>query len=405
MNIDNNKVQYSVLKRYFLGETSQEENEQVSQWLNDPGSKFKVDHCLRILWDEIGSVPVDISFDRHGVLDRIHHTRNLRRKNNDKYHVKLHDSFSIGKIFKQIARVAAIFLLPLMLYLSWEVLSQRMWLKHQNEIVYNEIICPLGMRSQFELPDGTTGSLNNGSRLKYPVKFYGDLREVELVGEAYFDVKKNKQHPFIINTNGLDVRVLGTRLNICSYPEDNYQEFTLESGTIELLMDKEDRQITFVVMKPGQHAVYKLEKAQLDFSNKQDIDNTQRIKDKDCLKERVEKMKSNERIIYETDDGTVEFKYGEVDYYTLWKEGMLVLRNDPMPLLLKRIERWYNVKFHVLDDKINEYTYWATFEQENLDQVLKLLALTGPIQFEKHPKEKDENGMYKPQVIDVVLNK
>jgi hypothetical protein len=63
------------------------------------------------------------------------------------------------------------------------------------------------------------------------------------------------------------------------------------------------------------------------------------------------------------------------------------------------------VEFNVLDEEINDYTYWATFEQENLNQVLELLSLSGPIKFRKHKRDKNEDGVYEAQVIDVMLKK
>ena len=96
-------------------------------------------------------------------------------------------------------------------------------------------------------------------------------------------------------------------------------------------------------------------------------------------------------------------KEDESERYTGWTDGRLILRNDPMIVLLKRMERWYNVKFNILDKRINEYTYWVTFQDENLDQVLKLLALTGPIKFTKLPRSKPPEGTYKPLEIDVTI--
>jgi ferric-dicitrate binding protein FerR (iron transport regulator) len=371
-----------------------------------------VDDFLKMLWNEIEAKPDDPSFDQDAVLEKIRQAIKLQReKAGYQPHYSDKTSISAGRVLKQMARVAAILLVPVMMYLAWEVLSQRIWLESQKEVVYNEIVCPLGARSHFELPDGTTGSLNNGSRLKYPVKFHGDLREVELQGEAYFNVKKNKRRPFIINTHGLDVKVTGTRLNVYSYPEDQYQEFTLESGSMELLKKENNRQTTFVRMKPGQHAVYQLKEARVDIEkSNQPAEVTKQVKkvqgNMEKLETIVSQMKPEEEVVYETDEGKMEFEYKkDLGKYTAWREGMLVLRNDPMPLLLKRIERWYHVEFNVLDEEINEYTYWATFEQENLNQVLELLTLTGPIRFRKHERDKNDDGVYEPQVIDVMLKK
>ena len=397
----NKEIEYSIIKKYFTDTATDEEKNLVTNWLNNPESILRLESCLRLLWKEMDPDANDPSMDLNVLLDKIHHTINLTGK---KEKIKsLPESnkppISFNLVLRNIARIAAILLLPLLAYLGWGVYNQKMWMNKQAEIVYNEIICPLGARSQFELPDGTRGSLNCGSRLKYPVKFYGKTREVELVGEAFFDVSQNKNKPFIINTDGLDIKVLGTKLNVYSYPEEDYQEFTLVSGTIELIKKEKNSEIFIAKIKPGQHVVYKFGKAAKESLT------IKKVKSKEELEKSLIKMNPGQRTVYEMEDGKVEINCDETDHYTSWKDGKLVLRNDPMPHLLKRIERWYNVKFNILDECIYKYTYWATFEEENLDQVLKLLSLTGPIKFEKHPKEQMADGTYKSQEIDVLLKR
>lgn len=403
-------VCYSLLKRYFYGETTSQESEQVEGWLRDPKNKFRADQFLSLLWDEIENEGYATNYDQAGILDKIHHRINLQSKAPKAGSPALQRSgFSTQRFINRMSRIAAILLLPVMLYFAWEVFSQRIWLNSQKEVVYHELKCPLGATSRFVLPDGTRGSLNNGSTLKYPVEFRGDNRKVVLKGEAYFDVKHNKKRPFVIQTQGLDVRVTGTRLNVYAYPDDKYQQFTLESGSIELLKEQNDRMVSIARMKPGQHAVYMLKEGQIDLqpAHKKTINRvTKKVNHMKKLETKVMKMKPDERIVHETRDSKIEFQYEkDIEQYSSWKDGMLVLRNDPMPVLLKRIERWYHVKFNVLDKDVNAYTYWATFEQENLDKVLELLSLTGPIAFKKHPREKNEQGHYQPQVIDVFLEK
>jgi len=405
MNSKNSKEpQYSILKRYFEDTASDEEKNLVNEWLNNPENALRFESHLRLLWKEMDPDANEPSIDLNTLLDKVHHIINLAR---EKEKIKLLQEstkpvISFNIVIRNIARIAAIMLLPLMIYLGWEVYSEKMWRKNQAEIVYNEIICPLGARSQFELPDGTRGSLNNGSRIKYPVKFYGSTREVELVGEAFFDVYHDKNKPFIINTTGLDVKVLGTRLNVYSYDDERYQEFTLESGIIELIKKENNQEMSIVYLKPGQHVIYRFEKDKVDIGIEKSAESII-INDKEELEGYLSKMKAGQSTIYEMKDGNVEIKFDETEYYTSWKDGKLVLRNDPMINLLKRIERWYNVKFNVLDESIYEYTYWATFQEENLDQVLKLLSLTGPIMFEKHPREQLSDGTFKVQEIDIML--
>ena len=405
MNSKNSKEpQYSILKKYFEDTASDEEKNLVNEWLNNPENALRFESHLRLLWKEMDPDANEPSIDLNTLLDKVHHIINLAR---EKEKIKLLQErtkpvISFNIVIRNIARIAAIMLLPLMIYLGWEVYSEKMWRKNQAEIVYNEIICPLGARSQFELPDGTRGSLNNGSRIKYPVKFYGSTREVELVGEAFFDVYHDKNKPFIINTTGLDVKVLGTRLNVYSYDDERYQEFTLESGIIELIKKENNQEMSIISLKPGQHVIYRFEKDKVDIGIEKSAESII-INDKEELEGYLSKMKAGQSTIYEMKDGNVEIKFDETEYYTSWKDGKLVLRNDPMINLLKRIERWYNVKFNVLDESIYEYTYWATFQEENLDQVLKLLSLTGPIMFEKHPREQLSDGTFKVQEIDIML--
>jgi len=402
----NKEIRYSILKKYFEDKASDEEKKLVNYWLNTPENSFILENSLGQLWKDID---IDINapdIDLNALLDKTHHEINLARKKEKNSFVssKSGSSVTFSLAVRNIARIAAILLLPLMGYVGWEIYYQKMWIKNQADIVYNEIICPLGARSHFELPDGTKGSLNNGSWLKYPVKFSGEFREVELVGEAFFNVYQCKDKPFIIHTNGLGVKVLGTRLNIYSYPGENYQEFTLESGSIELIQGEKE-QISVAKMKPGQHVVYRFNQDNTEIQLEATEKDLLNIDNKHELDGIINRMKPGQRVVYKLNNGNMEIKFDKkTEQYTAWKEGKLILRDDPMPNLLKRIERWYNVKFNILDESINEFTYWATFEEENLDQVLHLLSLTGPIKFKKYQREKMTDGTYKIQEIDVMLN-
>jgi ferric-dicitrate binding protein FerR (iron transport regulator) len=388
-----------------MGLVSESEKSEVRDWLSDPENQFKCERYLKNLWVETDEDDHDPPQDLEVILDRVHHKINLLRdkEKSRSWMPRRTPSLPIVPLIKNAARVAAIVMLPLMGYLAWEVYSQKLWIRSQSEVGYNEIICPLGSRSQFELPDGTKGNLNNGSRLKYPSTFNGNTREVELAGEAFFDVSHNKTRPFIIRTDGLDVKVTGTRLNVYSYPDEGYQEFTLESGSIELISSEYDQDITVAKLKPGQHVVYSNSENMKNIASGDNDLTLERIQKLEIPENLISSLKQGQEAAYELNHGTLAVKVDETQHYTSWREGKLVLRNDPMQNLLTRIERWYNVKFNVLDNSINEYTYRATFEEENLDQVLELLSLTGPIAFEKLPKLRMDDGSFKIQEINVKL--
>ncbi|MFO7922621.1 MAG: FecR domain-containing protein [Bacteroidales bacterium] len=405
MSSDCNEIRYSILKKYFEGKASEEEKESVTSWLTAPERNFKLEECMRRLWKEMDLEAREPETDLNMILDKIHHDIHLKDgiEKTGPLSPRSRSRVTFTHVLKNLARVAAILLVPLLGYFTWELYSQRMWMKNQSDVVYHEIICPLGLRSQFQLPDGTTVSLNNGSRLKYPVRFSNDSREVELIGEAYFDVTRDKKRPFFIKTAGLDIKVLGTRLNVYSYPDEGFQEFTLEYGTIELIKRGENQDITVAKMKPGQHLVYSFEDDGNEEKPAHRISESEILDNQEELHEFLKRTDQGHHAKFRMKEGNIDVIIDETEQYTAWKDNKLVLRNDPMNRLLKRTERWYNVKFNILDESISEYTYWATFEEENLEQVLALLELTSPIKFIKKPREKMEDGTYKVQEIDVKL--
>ncbi len=407
MNSEENKIEYSTLLKYFEDKASSEEAALVSLWLENAESSLNCEKLLHLLWNELNPDAKETETNLEALLDKIHHSIHLSSKTTTKVRSltpgrKAGISFNL--VLGNLGRIAAIFLLPVMVYIGYEVYSQKMWVKNQAEVVYNEIKCPLGAQSKFELPDGTRGNLNNGSTLRYPVKFTGKSREVELYGEAFFDVRHKRDKPFIIKTVGLDVKVLGTRVNVYSYPDEQYQEITLESGSVELVQQEEDQMVTVAEMQPGQHVVFRFAgegTAKHPQSKETDLIV---IESKEQMKDLVPKMKSGQQALFKTETGNLYLKNDESERYTGWTDGKLILRNDPMPILLKRMERWYSVKFNIMDKRINENTYWATFEEENLDQVLELLSLTGPVKFNKRPREKMADGTFKTMEIDVSIN-
>ena len=177
---NSNEIKYSDLKVYFEGEPSKERKEQVISWFQNSDYQFKFEQCLKEFWKETDPDKVASLTSHDVILDWIHHKINLLHPKKDSFkstgqNIPL---IKLNTLLKNLYRVAVILLLPIMAYLGWEIVNQKMWKNSQAEVVYNEFFCPMGARSHFELPDGTSGWLNNGSRLKYPVKFINDYREI-----------------------------------------------------------------------------------------------------------------------------------------------------------------------------------------------------------------------------------
>jgi ferric-dicitrate binding protein FerR (iron transport regulator) len=247
-----------------------------------------------------------------------------------------------------IQRVAAVLLLPVIVGSAYYFYFER---SNHNQLttVYNTVETPLGMRSSLKLPDGTKVWLNAGSKISYPVLFADDCRKVSLSGEAYFEVKKDKKWPFMVSAKNVNILVSGTTFNCNAYPENDQVQTVLMEGEVSLVNNSATVNVT---MRPGELAT---------FSN------------------------SNHQVIKIKTD---------LQKYVAWKSGKLMFRDDKMNMVVEKLERWYNVEFEIEDKEIANYVYTATFIDESLDQVLKMLSLSAPIRYTISERDKLEDQTF-----------
>lgn len=217
--------------------------------------------------------------------------------------------------------------------------------KSMDKLVYNEIKIPYGKTFIVTLSDGTMVNMNAGSSLKYPVQFIkGQNREVVLEGEAFFDVTKDKKHPFIVKTRGVDVRVLGTKFNVSSYKEDADVNTVLVEGSVSLSNEAMPNENAMLV--PGEKGTW----------------NTK-----------------NKAIAVEKVDTRI---------YTEWMTGELVFRKAAFRDIIIKLERSYNVTIEnnrkeLLDKKFN-----ASFNTniESIEEVLTAMSKIQGFTFKKEGK-------------------
>jgi transmembrane sensor len=198
------------------------------------------------------------------------------------------------------------------------------------ELVYNTLKIPNGKRFELQLSDGTIVHLNSGTTLKYPVKFIaGGNRQVFLDGEAFFDVAKDKKHPFVVNADKLNVRVLGTHFNVSSYPEDDITDVVLVEGSVGLYTANEKFDATKnTVLKPG-------------------------------FKGSFNKNNSN-----------INTKEVNTDMYTSWMNGGLMFRDKSFANICKKLERRYDVIIINKNNKLANEKFNASFGDKPLEKVL-----------------------------------
>lgn len=204
-------------------------------------------------------------------------------------------------------------------------------------LVYNTVTVPYGKRLEIQLSDGTKVNINAGSSLRFPVKFLkGESRQVFLKGEAYFDVVKDTEHPFMVNADELNIKVLGTKFNLSSYPEDENIKAVLVEGSV-------------VAYKNTDHH----------------------------LSNEATHLKPNFGAILDKNSKLIQVKQMDVAASTAWMEGKLVLQEVEFKDMLKKLERQYNVVFINNNKSLESRYFTAKFDIEDIYQVVKSLSLSG----------------------------
>ncbi len=346
------KIDKEVLLRYVNGEFTYKDREYIENIFGNSNYEAELQKYLSNEWLEACKQNDLEEHDMDHILHKLYY--NIKHQEKEKKRGLL------VSLWNTYSRVAAVLLFPLAIGYGIYSQSGNIQFEQVNEQVsYAEIHAPLGSRISFRLPDGSTGWLNGGSILKYPVKFAG-TRDVELTGEAYFDIIKNKNKPFNVMAGNVNISVLGTKFNVAAYSDDSNVDVVLESGKVRLY-DLGNKK--FIEMEPDERVVYKKKEQKI-----------------------ISKSKVNSKK------------------YSSWKEGKLVFRNDPIDEVAKRLARWYNVDIAVSQSANADFRLRATFEDEDIEEVLKLLKLTFPIDYTFEKRKKDAQGKFEKRKVTINVN-
>ncbi len=347
-----------LLEKYLNNCCTSQEVEEVIQWIKQ--QPFFVESKLlgKVDWHQFKDEDSIVSDEKLDILlDKIHHKLNIEeprkvQKNNNRF-------------MSWISRAAAIILIPVLAFLFYTI-SENNRLTNQFATVSVdslEVIAPIGSRTVVELSDGSVVHLNYGSRIKYPQNFWGETRGLTLTGEAYFEVAHNPDKPFVVTTDRIDVKALGTVFNVNAYPENSDIATTLVEGKVLVEEIKNNGNIeTIKELIPGQH------------------------------------------VIYEKKTGVVKSSLEQVERYIAWKDGKLVFDNEPIEQVVQRLNRMFNVEIQV-DNEVKKYKYTVTFVDEPLFQILELLSVATPINYRALPRIKNPDGTFSKQRILIYRKK
>lgn len=334
-----------LMQKQSEGHLNLSEQMELSEKLGDPKNQ-EAEEILSNDWKNRLESEVQPQRDLTSVLDKVHHR------------IRLNDDKKTAQLlwWHTFQRIAAILIVPLTLsFLAYFYFQNN---QPKENTSYAEIECPMGVRTKFQLPDGSTGYLNSGSRLKYQVQF-SEERKVELSGEAFFDVVHNASLPFHVNTRNLDIKVLGTTFNVIANDDETSEEIILQTGKVD------------IATRAGKQLAL---------------------------------LNPNERLVLDLEKQSFEKKSVEASQYTSWKEGKLVFRNENMHQVARRLSRWYNADVVVDGKQLDDYAFHATFMDEPLDEVLKLLSLTTPLSFSEEKRTNNSDGEFQKRRITLKIN-
>lgn len=214
--------------------------------------------------------------------------------------------------------------------------------RENGRTVYNTLQTPRGGEYQVRLPDGTEVWLNAASSLRFPTRFSGPNRDVSLTGEAYFEVVKDEEHPFVVSSGRMAIAVLGTKFNISAYSDDNSQRITLAEGRVKVSDAGEAQQELKkgILLEPGYEAVLAAK------------------------------------------ENNIRVRRANVDAALAWKNGLFVFDAESLGSLMRKLSRWYDVNV-VYENGVDTLFHFTgrIRRYEDIGGILHLLELTGKVHF------------------------
>jgi transmembrane sensor len=339
-----NGINGEKINNFFKGDYSDKDSLYVDNVFCDDSKEGELKHLLlRQFYELLTEENVEIKNLEH-ILHRIHFdiNTNLSEKKGLKFE----------KIIKWSFRIAGIIILPFVILIGIRMFKDTAL----NKETWVEIKAPAWTRAQFSLPDGTTGWLNSNSSVKYNGSFVSN-RNIILTGEAFFDVNEDKKRPFRVNTNDVIIEVLGTRFNVASYENENNIEVVLEEG-----------KLVFTNGRMGESYI----------------------------------MSPNDLVTYDKTLKDYSIKEVEAQKYISWTEGKLVFRNDPLDVIARRLERWYNIDIELNVEQDEDIRLRATFVDEGLEEVLYLLKRSLHISYIIENSEIGTNGTYNKRKVIIL---
>ena len=335
-----NKINYKTLLDFSTGKYSYNDYLKVKHWFINVRNDQNAEEQLFNHWQDIPDKTNTESL--HFIFEKIH------------YQILLEEKKKKKNLWQYSWRVAAILILVIALPALYYFLSKPGQPLTQP---WAEINVPEGARIEFLLPDSTSGWLNSGAKLKYPIAF-SHHRQVDLIGEAFFRVRHKEHSDFTVSVADMDIKVLGTQFNVSAYSDETVTEVVLKEGKVEI---------------NGKAGVFR------------------------------QTLQPGEKILYDHNANSLDMKKVDPKLYSAWTNGYLVIDNESLALAAKKLERWYSVEITIQDEALKNFRFKATFKDEPLEEVLRFFAMTTPMSYKIGNRDQGSNGILKKKHVTIKL--
>lgn len=294
------------------------------RWLNSEQGQLEIEQEMEQSWNSF-EFDQNIDIDSKKIFAAIKDDIGENKPRRLRLNLKL-----------QISIAAAIFIVlgvvGMLNFPSQEILTESI----EVNPICDSIYVDNGKRTRITLPDSSIVWLNSGTKINY--SYSENSRDIYLDGQAFFEVTRNENTPFLVHSKGLLVKVLGTKFDVCAYSENKTIDVVLESGSVQLLNKNSD---TFdYKLKPGEQANF------------------------DITSEKVNIHEIN------------------VETYTSWRNDVLIFNNEPLRTVIDKLQRWYNIKIEVIDKNVYASHFTGKIEyEEEFENIIELIEFSCSVDF------------------------
>jgi len=312
-----------LLPRYCSGEATVEECRQVEEWIRQSDENYRIAKQIHTLYLATDTMQVLSKVDTEKALSSV-----CQKVSKNSVRPKV-------TLVTWLQRVAAILFIPLLTIFAYQNLKPRpVEIARTIEVKTNP-----GMTTTVNLPDGSIVHLNSESRLSYPSFFDKDKRKVTLQGEAFFEVRKDPEHGFVISTpHETKIEVLGTSFNVEAFEKDAFVSTTLIEGKVR-----------FDYMKNGQSKAIQ--------------------------------MKPGQKLTYDSSSSRVQLAETNGESEIAWKDGKIVFRATLLPEALRMLEKRFNVTFVLSNDRLRKEAFTGSFSHQRLERILEIFKISSNIKW------------------------